>query len=155
MRMTLFGRGGGTSIEGSMTREEIVAWEELFGVLRLEDSIVDGSLPEEGRAPSTNELAAFYRINPATAAKGVNMLVDKGVLHKRRGIGMFVAPGARERLLDERRTAFADRYVEPLLVEARKLGLGPDDLGRLVRERAAASDQTIATDRTETGGTTP
>ncbi|HBS73312.1 MAG TPA: hypothetical protein DEB55_02850, partial [Microbacterium sp.] len=61
----------------------------------------------------------------------------------------------RERLLDERRTAFADRYVEPLLVEARKLGLGPDDLGRLVRERAAASDQTIATDRTETGGTTP
>ena len=134
----------------------------------VEDSIVDGSLPEEGRAPSTNELAAFYRINPATAAKGVNMLVDKGVLHKRRGIGMFVAPGARERLLDERRTAFADRYVEPLLVEARKLGLGPDDLGRLVgggdrvhglrllvRERAAASDQTIATDRTETGGTTP
>ena len=62
----------------------------------VEDSIIDGSLPEEGQAPSTNELAAFYRINPATAAKGVNMLVDKGVLYKRRGIGMFVAPGARE-----------------------------------------------------------
>lgn len=103
----------------------------------VEDSIIDGSLPEEGQAPSTNELAAFYRINPATAGKGVNMLVDKGVLYKRRGIGMFVAPGARDLLLAERRTAFADRFVEPLLVEARKLGLGPDDLAALIRDRAA------------------
>jgi len=105
----------------------------------VEDSIIDGSLPEEGQAPSTNELAAFYRINPATAGKGVNMLVDKGVLYKRRGIGMFVAPGARDLLLAERRTAFADRFVEPLLVEARKLGLGPDDLTALIRDRAAGS----------------
>ena len=66
------------------------------------------------------------------------MLVDKGVLYKRRGIGMFVAPGARERLLAERRSAFADRFVEPLLVEARKLGLGADDLSRLILERARA-----------------
>ena len=105
----------------------------------VEDSIIDGSLPEEAQAPSTNELAAFYRINPATAAKGVTMLVDKGVLYKRRGIGMFVAPGARQLLLEERRTAFADRFVEPLLAEARKLGLGPDDLSRLIRDRAAAA----------------
>ena len=106
----------------------------------VENSIIDGSLGEEAQAPSTNELAAFYRINPATAAKGVNMLVDKGVLYKRRGIGMFVAPGARERLLEERRTAFADRYLEPLLTEARRLGLGPDDLSRLIRDRAATAE---------------
>ena len=107
----------------------------------VENSIIDRSLGEETQAPSTNELAAFYRINPATAAKGVNMLVDKGVLYKRRGIGMFVAPGARELLLAERRTAFADRYVDPLLTEARKLGLGPDDISRLIHDRAAlASD---------------
>ncbi len=104
----------------------------------VEDQIVDGSLPEESRAPSTNELAAFHRINPATAAKGISMLVDKGVLYKQRGIGMFVAPGARDRLLGERRTAFADRFVEPLLAEARTLGLGADDLTDLIRERAAA-----------------
>ncbi len=104
---------------------------------RVEESIVDGSLPEEERAPSTNELAAFHRINPATAAKGINMLVDKGVLYKRRGIGMFVAAGARDQLLGERRTAFADRFVEPLLAEARTLGFGPDDLTDLIRERAA------------------
>ncbi len=113
----------------------------------VEDSIIDGSLPEEGQAPSTNELAAFYRINPATAGKGVNMLVDKGVLYKRRGIGMFVAPGARDLLLAERRTAFADRFVEPLLVEARKLGLGPDDLASLIRDRSSAS-AAIASERT-------
>ncbi|KRB37051.1 GntR family transcriptional regulator [Microbacterium sp. Root180] len=105
----------------------------------VEDSIVDGSLAEESQAPSTNELAAFYRINPATAAKGVAMLVDKDVLYKRRGIGMFVAPGARRRLLDERRAAFADRYIDPLLAEARTLGLGAEDLSALIRDRALSA----------------
>lgn len=108
----------------------------------VEDAIIDGSLPEEGQAPSTNELAAFHRINPATAGKGVNMLVDKGVLYKRRGIGMFVAPGARALLLAERRTAFADRFVEPLLAEARKLGLGPDDVTSLIHDRAVTAATT-------------
>lgn len=108
----------------------------------VEDSIIDGSLAPEAQAPSTNELAAFYRINPATAAKGIAMLTDKGVLYKRRGIGMFVAPGARDLLLAERRSAFADRYIDPLLVEARKLGLGPDDLSRLLTERAATTEGT-------------
>ncbi|QTV80305.1 GntR family transcriptional regulator [Microbacterium sp. NIBRBAC000506063] len=106
----------------------------------IEDSILDGSLAEEGQAPSTNELAAFYHINPATAAKGVNMLTDKGVLHKRRGIGMFVSAGARDLLLTERRTAFAERYLDPLLAEARTLGLDAADLAALLKERAAASD---------------
>jgi len=102
----------------------------------VEDSIVDGSLAEESRAPSTNELAAFYRINPATAAKGINMLVDKGVLYKRRGIGMFVADGARNLLLAERRAAFGERYLDPLLAEAHTIGLDADDIAALLRERA-------------------
>ena len=66
------------------------------------------------------------------------MLVDKGVLYKRRGIGMFVAPGARELLMTERRAVFADRFVAPLLAEADKLGLGPDELTRLILDRADA-----------------
>lgn len=114
---------------------------------QIEDSIVDGSLAEEAQAPSTNELAAFYRINPATAAKGVAMLSEKGVLNKRRGIGMFVAAGARELLLTERRAIFADRYIDPLLAEARTLGLGAEDLADLLRQRA--------TQTTTTEGTTP
>ncbi|MCR2813078.1 GntR family transcriptional regulator [Microbacterium sp. zg.Y1090] len=110
----------------------------------IEDAIVDGSLPEEGQVPSTNELAAFHRINPATAAKGVNMLVDKGVLYKRRGIGMFVAPGAREQLRGERRAAFADRYIDPLLAEARALGLGADDLTALIQRRYTTTGEGTA-----------
>ena len=106
----------------------------------IEDAILDGSLHEEEQAPSTNELAAFHRINPATAAKGVAMLTDKGILVKRRGIGMFVAPGARGILLAERRTAFADRYIDPLLTEARALGLSADDLTTLLRDRAASTE---------------
>lgn len=113
----------------------------------IEESILDGSLDEGGRAPSTNELAAFYRINPATAAKGVAMLADKGILLKRRGIGMFVAPGARGILLAERRTAFAETYIDPLIAEARTLGFGAEDLTTLLRERiarAAASEGNTA-----------
>ncbi|WP_460802771.1 GntR family transcriptional regulator [Microbacterium sp. GXF6406] len=105
---------------------------------KIEDQILDGSLGEETQAPSTNELAAFYRINPATAAKGVAMLTEKGVIYKRRGIGMFVADGARAALLGERRSAFADRFIDPLLAEARTLGLDAEALATLLHERAAA-----------------
>jgi|SRR5580692_10163971 GntR family transcriptional regulator len=101
---------------------------------RLADEIADGTLPEGGRAPSTNELAAYYRINPATAAKGLGMLTDDGLLEKRRGIGMFVAAGARVRLLSERRKRFAERYVEPLVAEASRLGIDADELVALIRE---------------------
>lgn len=99
------------------------------------DSIVNGSLPEEGRAPSTSELATACRVNRATAGRGLNTLVGRGVLYKRRGIGMFVAPGARDRLMAERRADFADHFLDPLLAEARKLGLGPDEVTVIIRER--------------------
>jgi DNA-binding transcriptional regulator YhcF (GntR family) len=101
---------------------------------QLADDIVDGGLAEGARVPSTNELAAFYRINPATAAKGINVLVDEAVLEKRRGIGMFVAAGARVRLLGERRKRFAGRYVEPLVAEASRLGINADELAAIIRE---------------------
>lgn len=116
---------------------------------QIEDQILDGSLEEEAKAPSTNELAAFYRINPATAAKGVAMLTEKGVLYKQRGIGMFVATGARATLLSERRSAFADRYIDPLLAEARTLGLGAEDLAALLRERAVAASTTASSAKPE------
>ena len=103
---------------------------------RLAEEIADGGLAEGERVPSMNELAAFYRINPATAAKGLNLLADDGLLEKRRGIGMFVASGARKRLLAQRRDQFASRYVEPLLAEAARLGIGTDELVALVRESA-------------------
>jgi DNA-binding transcriptional regulator YhcF (GntR family) len=100
---------------------------------RLADQIADGILPEGERAPSTNELSAYYRINPATAAKGLNVMTDDGLLEKRRGIGMFVAAGAREQLLQDRRKRFADRFVDPLVAEASRLGISADELVALVR----------------------
>ena len=101
---------------------------------RLAGEIADGGLSEGERVPSTNELAAFYRINPATAAKGINVLADDGLLEKRRGIGMFVTAGARARLLARRRAEFTQRYVGPLLTEAGRLGIGTDDLFAMIKE---------------------
>ena len=101
---------------------------------RLSSDIVEGALAEGARVPSTNEFAAFYRINPATAAKGINILVDDGVLEKRRGIGMFVVTGARDRLIPLRRKEFAEEYIEPLLAEARRLGITADELVDLIRQ---------------------
>ena len=99
---------------------------------QLEDAVVDGSLAEKSQSPSSNELAAFHRINPATAAKGLNQLVSDGVLYKRRGVGMFVATGAREQLLKRRRSEFADQYVRPLLTEAQKLGISGRELAAMI-----------------------
>jgi DNA-binding transcriptional regulator YhcF (GntR family) len=106
---------------------------------QLADDIVDGQLAEGARVPSTNELAAFYRINPATAAKGINMLVDVGALEKRRGVGMFVAAGAREQLLAMRRKLFAEQYVDPLVAEADRLGIDSDTLVSLVRQASGSN----------------
>src|ERR1700742_363692 len=108
----------------------------LFGQVaeRLAAEIADGGLAEGERVPSTNELAAYYRITPATAAKGINLLADDGLLEKRRGIGMFVAAGARRRLLAQRREQFAERYVRPMLTEAPRLGMDSGELMAAIKE---------------------
>jgi len=91
----------------------------------IEDGILNGAYPEEGQVPSTTELARVFAINPATAAKGVNQLVDEGLLYKRRGIGMFVAPGAAEALRRKRQAIFAQEKVTALVREAKKFGAEP------------------------------
>ena len=100
----------------------------------IETDILRGILLEEEQAPSTNELAKLYAINPATAAKGINLLVDRGILYKRRGIGMFVAPGAREKILANRRAGFAEKHIAPLLAEARSLGIRREELLTMIGE---------------------
>ena len=100
----------------------------------IENDILSGVLPEEGQVPSTNEFAAFYRINPATAGKGVNLLVDDGILYKKRGIGMFVATGSRQRLATKRRDEFGAEYIGPLVAEAAKLGISRDQLVVMIQD---------------------
>lgn len=101
---------------------------------RLENDIISGALPEEGQIPSINEFAAFHRINPATALKGVTLLVDAGILYKKRGIGMFVAAGARATLLARHQENFTAEYLRPLLAEAAKLGITADQLTTMIRK---------------------
>ncbi|WP_058301050.1 GntR family transcriptional regulator [Gorillibacterium timonense] len=99
---------------------------------RIENDIISGILPEESQAPSTNQFAAHYQINPATAAKGVNLLVEEGILYKKRGIGMFVAEGARERLLQKRKGEFFEQYVEAMLREAEKLAISREEVIEMI-----------------------
>ena len=100
----------------------------------IETDILRGILLEEERVPSTNELAKLYTINPATAAKGVNLLVDAGILYKKRGIGMFVAAGAAERIRTRRKQEFYDLRLAELLAEARSLGITREELIRKIEQ---------------------
>ena len=102
----------------------------------IADAIVDGSLAEGERAPSTNELAEFHSINPATARKGLSILADQGILEKRRGVGMFVQANARQTVRQMRTEAFAERYIVPLVDEAAKLGMDRQGLARLIEQVA-------------------
>jgi DNA-binding transcriptional regulator YhcF (GntR family) len=103
---------------------------------QIEGQIIDGSMREESQVPSINELSAFHRINPATALKGVNLLVEAGILYKKRGVGMFVAPGAREVLVSQRRDAFRSQFVRPLVLEAAKLAITPQQLTHMIEKEA-------------------
>ena len=94
----------------------------------IETDILRDILLEEERGPSTNGLAKLYAINPATAAKGVNLLVDEGILYKKRGIGMFVAEGAKKTIQKRRRENFFETYIQGMLTEAASLGITKEDL---------------------------
>jgi DNA-binding transcriptional regulator YhcF (GntR family) len=99
------------------------------------DEIIDGRLKEGEQVPSTNELSRFYNINPATARKGLQALVDKEIIYKQRGVGMFVSEGAVEKLLMERKEQFYKEYVAPLLQEARRIHLTEDMVIDLIRKK--------------------
>ena len=98
----------------------------------LEEAILSGAYAEENQIPSITELSVSCKINPATALKGVNLLVEKALLYKKRGLGMFVAAGARARLAEERKARFYAGYIAPMLAEARKLGLNPADVKEMI-----------------------
>ncbi|TQR44589.1 GntR family transcriptional regulator [Paenibacillus popilliae] len=100
---------------------------------RIEDDIIEGRLPEESQVPSTNQFASFFQINPATAAKGVNVLVDENILYKKRGIGMFVSTGARAKLMEKRKELFYEQYVVSMIREAEKLGISKEQLTDMIQ----------------------
>ena len=101
---------------------------------KKKNDILKGVYQEEEQVPSTNELARMFRINPATAAKGVNLLVDEDILYKKRGIGMFVATGAVERIRQKRKGAFYENFVKTLVSEAKSLAIGNQELLEMIQK---------------------
>lgn len=87
----------------------------------MEDGILTGVFQEESQIPSTTELSVTYKINPATALKGINLLVDAGIVYKKRGVGMFVTEGAVRKLRQKRKDQFYENFVSRLVEEAKKL----------------------------------
>lgn len=94
----------------------------------IEENILSGAFPEETQIPSTTDISAQYKINPATALKGMNILVDKGIIYKKRGLGMFVSEGAAEKLRSERKQEFFEKFVKSLMSEAEKLGITKNEI---------------------------
>ena len=106
----------------------------------IEDQIVNDQLKEGDQAPSTNQLVSFYKINHATVSKGINQLVEEGILYKKRGIGMFVAEGAKQKLVGQRKEAFVDNYVRSLVQEAEKLGITQDEIIELIKNTKGSEE---------------
>ena len=100
----------------------------------LEDEILSGALPPDERIYSQYQLAELFGINPATAAKGLNILADEGLEYKRRGLGMFVAPDARARIQQKRRTVTLHQLLAQLAAEARRLDIPDEELLRLLAQ---------------------
>jgi len=98
----------------------------------IEDAILTGAFEESDQIPSITELSVSYKINPATALKGISILVDEGIIFKKRGVGMFVAPGAVFKLRDKRKELFFDHYIKKLIEEAKKLGITNEEILEMV-----------------------
>lgn len=106
----------------------------------IEDAILSGAFEEDGQIPSTTEISVNYKINPATALKGINLLVENKIVYKKRGLGMFVSVGAKEQILQKRKQAFYDSYVISLLSEAAKLNMTKSEILEMI-ERGISNEQ--------------
>lgn len=100
----------------------------------IENDILLGNLKEEDQAPSTNQFAKVYNINPATARKGLNILVDEDILYKKRGMGMFVSPGSRKKILKKRQNTFFKDILPEIITEANRLEISVKEIIRFIED---------------------
>lgn len=98
----------------------------------IEDAILSGTFMEEAQIPSMTEISVSYKINPATALKGINILVDKGLVYKKRGVGMFVCKGACKKLRTERKDLFFENYIKGVVKEAKRLQISTDEIKSMI-----------------------
>ena len=100
----------------------------------IKDAILNKQIKEEEQLASTTYLSKEYKINIATVNKAINILVDEGYVYKKRGIGMFIKSGALNKLIEERRQVFKERYIVATLQEAKRLNYSSEELQELVKE---------------------
>ncbi|MCR1933411.1 GntR family transcriptional regulator [Clostridium tepidum] len=99
----------------------------------IEDGILKGIYEEKSQIPSTTEISVTYKINPATVRKGFNLLVSEEIIYKKRGVGMFVCNGAKEKLKKKRKSQFFDNYILTLIDEAKRLGIAMDEIMDMIK----------------------
>lgn len=98
----------------------------------IEDNILKDIFEEESQIISTTELSVNLKINPATAGKGFNLLVEEEIIYKKRGVGMFVSKGAKEKILRKRINVFYESYVIKLINEANNLNISKDEIIKMI-----------------------
>src|SRR6056297_3709710 len=98
----------------------------------IEDMIIAGDLQKDDQVFSTNQLSETFQVNPATARKGLNLLVDKGILYKKRGLGMFVEKGASDIIKNERKNHFFENFLLKTLKEAEKLNIDKNEIIKMI-----------------------
>jgi len=121
---------GGEFLKEILNEDEPIYIQIAKGI---EDEILQGELIEEMQIPSTNELAKWYQINPATVLKGINLLVEREILYKKRGIGMFVMRGATQTIKEARKESFKMIVMSQLFQEAKKLGISKQELMDMIQ----------------------
>ena len=100
----------------------------------LEMEILAGNFTADEKIYSQYQLADMFVINPATAAKGLNILVDENILYKKRGLGMFVSPEAKEIIQEKRKSQTLKKIILELLTEAERLGVNTNELIEMIKE---------------------
>ena len=107
----------------------------------LENEILCGNIKEDEKIYSQYQLAEMFNINPATAARGINILADQGILYKKRGLGMFLSANAMEKIQHKRRNHTLKKLVEKVVVEARRLGIDEEELLGIMRQAGKELDK--------------
>ena len=100
----------------------------------LENEILADRLVADGKVYSQYQLAEMFNINPATAGKGLSILLENDILYKKRGLGMFVVEGAKSKILATRRTHTLTQLVEEIVQEARRLAVSDEELIDLIKK---------------------
>lgn len=98
----------------------------------IEDGILTDVFKEGEQIPSITEISVTYQINPATALKGINLLVEEEIIFKKRGVGMFVKSGAVLKLEEKRRNEFFENYVKKMIEEAGKLKISKQEIVAMI-----------------------